>query len=257
MTTPVFKTSNEFRKALLDGECLIGCWASLGSQATAEMLGLAGFDWILFDGEHSPNDLRSFIQQILALKGSRSAPVVRPAASDIVMVKQLLDIGFSNFLMPWIETKEQAENMVAATRYPPQGVRGVSVATRANRYGYSVDYHHKANENISVIAQIETRTAVENVEEIAAVEGIDALFIGPSDLSASYGVFGQSHHPEVEEAIGHVAAAGKRHRKSLGVLAPVEANARKYLANGFNLVSVGSDIGLFRKAADELRTRFS
>lgn len=255
--TPYSAFPNTFRQSLTARKRLVGCWSSLASASTTEILGMAGFDWLLLDGEHAPNTLQTFIPQLLSLKDSPSAPVVRPPCCEPVIIKQLLDIGFANFLMPWIETREQAQNAVAYTRYPPEGCRGVSVGNRANRFGFVTDYFKQANEQIGVIVQIESLPGVENVEEIAAVDGIDGLFIGPSDLTAAYGAFGQLTHPDVAAAIQKIVDAGKRHHKTLGVLAPNEADAKRFLAMGFNLVAVGSDIGLLRNAATDLSQRFT
>lgn len=247
---------NSFRRDILAGKPLIGCWASLANATTTEILGMAGFDWILIDGEHAPNELNTFIPQLMALKDSPSAPVVRPQSVDPILIKRLLDIGFANFLMPQVDAVEQAQLAVSATRYPPEGIRGVSVGHRANRYGYVSNYYQEANDNISVCVQIESRTAVENVAAIAAVEGIDGLFIGPSDLSAAYGHFGELEHPEIKEAIEVVYAAGSAAGKAVGILAPVPSDAERYLEMGMTLVAVGSDLGLFRKATMDLRERF-
>jgi len=161
-------------------------------------------DLILIDGEHAPNDYTTFITQLQALKDSESAPVVRPQWFDPVVIKRLLDIGFFNFLIPFIETEEMAKNAVASTRYPPAGKRGIGTAHRSNKFGYMTDYFDRINDDICVTVQIESTRAVENVDAIAAVEGIDALFIGPSDLSAGMGHFLQPTHPEVQKGIARI-----------------------------------------------------
>src|SRR5262245_37518614 len=171
---------NQFRADLRAGKRLIGCWSSLAGPITTEILGLAGFDWILLDGEHSPNDVTTFVPQLMALKGSPSAPVVRPPWNEPVIIKRLLDIVFHNFLLPYVETKEQASSAVASTRYPPDGVRGVSVAHRSNMYGTVPGYFPDINENIAVLLQIESRQGFGAVDDIAAVDGVDGLFVGPS-----------------------------------------------------------------------------
>jgi 2-dehydro-3-deoxyglucarate aldolase len=247
---------NTFRQDLLAGKKLIGCWASLASHITTEILGYAGFDWLLIDGEHAPNDFQSFITQLMALKDSVSAPVVRPQWAEPVMIKRLLDIGFYNFLMPFIESGEQARAVVAATRYPPQGIRGVGTAHRSNRYGYAPDYFARINDNISVMVQIESVKALKNIDEIAAVDGVDGLFIGPSDLSAGIGHFGQPMHPEVQQAMEAIVKSAKAHGKPTGILAPVEKDARHYLEMGMTFVAVGGDVGLFKSASKALCDRF-
>jgi 2-dehydro-3-deoxyglucarate aldolase len=256
MTTPYIAMPNSFRRDLQAGKQLIGCWVSLASNISTEILGYAGFDWLLVDGEHAPNEMSSFISQLQALKDSSSAPVVRPPWSEPVIIKRLLDIGFYNFLMPWIETAEQARAAVAATRYPPQGVRGMGTGHRSNRYGYVADYFTTINDNISVMVQIESSKSVDNAEAIAAIDGIDALFIGPSDLSAAMGFMGQPNHPDVQAAMARVLAAGTKHKKAVGILAPVEDDARRYLEQGMTFVAVGGDVGLLRTASKGLADKF-
>ncbi|MDO4227225.1 2-dehydro-3-deoxyglucarate aldolase [Neisseria sp.] len=247
---------NPLRQKLKAGETLIGCWSALGSPITTEVLGLAGFDWLLLDGEHAPNDVLSFIPQLMALKGSPGMPVVRPPSNDPVIIKRLLDIGFYNFLIPFVETEADAAQAVASTRYPPQGIRGVSVSHRSNGYGSVPDYYNIVNDNIGIFVQIENQAGVDNSEAIAATEGIDCLFVGPSDLSASLGYLGQPNHPEVQQTIQHIFANAKKHGKACGILAPVEEDARRYLAGGATFVAVGSDLGVFRSATAALCNKF-
>ncbi len=247
---------NRFRQDLVAGKPLIGCWCSLGSPITTEVMGVAGFDWLLLDGEHAPNDVLSFIPQLMALKDSASAPVVRPQWNDMVMIKRLLDAGLYNFLIPFVESADDARRAVAATRYPPQGVRGVSVSHRSNRYGTVPEYFQTINDNISVIVQIESRKAVAAIDEICAVDGVDCVFIGPSDLAAGYGYLGNPLHPEVQEAMQKIIASAKAHGKPAGILAPVEADARRYLEMGLTFVAVGSDLGVFRNASQALRDKY-
>lgn len=256
MTTPYCPMPNGFRRDLRTGRTLIGCWLSLGSPITTEVVGTAGFDWLLLDAEHAPNDVLSLIPQLMALKDSPSAPVVRPPWNDTVLIKRLLDAGVHNFLIPMVESAEQAAAAVAATRYPPQGVRGVSVSQRSNRYGAVPDYFQRINDEIAVAVQIETRAGVAEAARIAAVDGIDALFIGPSDLAAAYGHLGQPGHPEVQHAIAEVLAAAGSAGKPTGILAPVEADARRYMAMGMSLVAVGSDLGVLRTQTQALADKF-
>lgn len=247
---------NRLRVDLLAGKRLIGLWSSLAHPITTEVAGLAGFDWMLLDGEHAPNDIATFIPQLMALKDSPSAPVVRPSWNDTVEIKRLLDAGFYNFIIPMVETAEAARNAVAATRYPPEGNRGVSVSQRSNRYATVPDYFTLANRNMCVIVQIESHAGVAAAGEIAAVEGVDCVFVGPSDLAANFGHLGNANHPEVQDAIGRVFAAAKAAGKPAGILAPVEADARRYLAMGASFVGVGSDLGVFRAATQALRDKF-
>jgi 2-dehydro-3-deoxyglucarate aldolase len=241
---------------LVAHKTLIGCWASLASNITTEILGYAGFDWILIDGEHAPNELHNFITQLQALKDSPSAPVVRPQWAEPIILKRLLDIGFHNFLLPFIDTAEQAKAAVAATRYPPKGTRGIALGHRGNRFGYVPDYLTRVNDHITVMVQIESRTALANVEEIAAVDGVDGLFIGPSDLSAAFGHLGQPSHTEVQEAIASIVTRVKKVGKPVGILTTVEEDARRYLDMGMSFVAVGVDVGLFRNATKALSDRF-
>jgi 2-dehydro-3-deoxyglucarate aldolase len=247
---------NTFRRSVLAGQRLIGCWSSLANPITTEILGLAGFDWLLFDAEHSPNDVLTLIPQLMALKDSPSAPVVRPPVNDAVILKRLLDAGFYNFLIPSVESAEEARRAVAATRYPPAGIRGVSVAQRSNRYGTVPDYFTTVNDQICVLVQIESRAGLENLDDICAVEGVDGIFIGPSDLAAALGHLGNPSHGEVQGAMGDIFACAGRHGRTVGILAPAEADARRYLEQGARFVAVGSDQGLFRTATQTLRDRF-
>jgi 2-dehydro-3-deoxyglucarate aldolase len=193
---------------------------------------------------------------LMALKDSSSAPIVRPQWSEPVIVKRLLDIGFFNFLFPFINSAEEARAAVAATRYPPEGIRGVSISHRGNKYGYVPDYHATVNDNITVLVQIESQQGLDNVEAIAKVDGVDGLFIGPSDLSVALGHFNEPMHPEVQEAMQRILEVGKATGTAVGILAPVEAHARHYLEMGMTFVSVGADQGLFKNATLELRKKF-
>jgi 2-dehydro-3-deoxyglucarate aldolase len=258
MTSPAPYSAfpNQFRQDLLAGKRLIGCWSALGSPISAEVLGLAGFDWILLDSEHAPNDVLTLIPQLMALKDSPSAPVVRPAWNDTVLIKRLLDAGCYNFLIPYVQSADEARAAVAATRYPPEGVRGVSIAQRSNRYGTVKDYFQVINDNIAVLVQIESQKGVEAADEIAAVPGVDCLFVGPGDLAAALGHIGNPSQPDVQAAMKRVLDAAARHGKASGILAPAEADARRYLEMGFNFVGVGSDLGVFRAATQALRDKY-
>ena len=199
----------------------------------------------------------TFIPQLMALKDSVSAPVVRPAWNDPVELKRLLDAGFYNFLIPFVETADEASAAVAATRYPPQGFRGVSVSQRGNRYGTVKDYFERVNEQTCVMVQIESRKGMAAAAEIAAVDGVDGVFIGPSDLAAGLGQLGNPNHPDVQDAMPQIFAAVSATGKPLGILAPVEADARRYLEMGATFVAVGSDLGVFRAGTQALRDRFA
>lgn len=255
--TPYRPFPNQFKQDLLAGKRLIGCWASLASPISTEVLGIAGFDWVLLDGEHAPNDVISFVPQLMALKDSSSAPVVRPTSNNAVEIKRLLDAGFYNFLIPMVQNASDAARAVAATRYPPEGVRGVSVAQRSNRYGAVANYFQEINQHIAVAVQIESPQAVAAVYDIAATPGVDCVFVGPSDLAATYGHLGNAGHQEVQAAIAHIFAECKRAGKPSGILAPVEADARRYMDMGATFVAVGSDLGVFRQAMQSLKDRYA
>ena len=256
MTAPYRPFPNAFKRRLLAGETLIGCWCSLANPITTEVLGIAGFDLLLLDGEHSPNDVRTFIPQLMALKDSASAPIVRPSWNEAVEIKRLLDAGFYNFLVPFVQTADDARRAVAATRYPPEGIRGVSVSQRSNRFGTVADYFRDINSQICVLVQIESRAGLAAAGEIAAVDGVDGIFVGPSDLAAAFGHLGKPDHPSVQEAIAEIFSKAKAAGKPSGILAPVETDARRYLSMGASFVAVGSDLGVFRNATQQLRDRF-
>lgn len=247
---------NRFRQRLLQGDTLIGCWCALANPVSTEVLGLAGFDWLVLDGEHAPNDITTFVPQLMALKGSPSAPVVRPPTNEPVIIKRLLDIGFYNFLIPFVETEEQALRAVSSTRYPPAGIRGVSVSHRCNNYGTVPEYFSLINDNITVLTQIESQDGVDNIDAIAAVDGVDGIFVGPGDLSAALGYLGAPNHPEVQRVIQHIFARARAQGKPSGILAPAEADARRYLEWGARFVAVGSDLGVFRSATQSLYDKF-
>jgi 4-hydroxy-2-oxoheptanedioate aldolase len=247
---------NNFKRAVAAGRPQIGLWCSLCSNIAAEVVADAGFDWILIDTEHAPNELPMVLSQLQALVGGTAEPIVRPAWNDTVLMKRLLDIGVQNFLVPYVQTAEEARAAVAAARYPPQGIRGVAVTHRANRYGRVKDYFKRANDEICVLVQIETATALKNLEAIAAVEGVDGLFIGPSDLAAALGHLGDNGHAEVRAAIEDAFARIRKSGKAPGILAPAEADARHWLGQGCVVLGVGSDAGLLARHGEDLAARF-
>ncbi len=256
LAVPYQSFPNSFKRDLLAGKRLVGCWTSLANPITTEILGLAGFDWVLLDGEHSPNDVISFIPQLMALKDSASAPVVRPASNNAVEIKRLLDAGFYNFLIPMVESAAEAARAVAATRYPPQGIRGVSVSQRSNRYGTVPEYFKGINAQISVLVQIESRAGAAAARAIAALDGVDCIFVGPSDLAAALGHLGNASHPDVQAMIAAIFADAKAAGKPTGILAPVEADARRYMEMGATFVGVGSDLGVFRSGTQALADKY-
>jgi 4-hydroxy-2-oxoheptanedioate aldolase len=247
---------NRFKRALREGRRQVGLWTVLGTGTSAEILAAAGFDWLLIDTEHAPNELTTVLEQLRAMQGGTATPVVRPVWNDFVVFKRLLDIGAQSFLVPSVQSAEEARRAVAATRYPPLGNRGVAVTHRANRYGAVAGYHAHAHEQICVLVQIETRRALADLEAIAAVDGVDGLFIGPSDLAADLGHLGENRHPEAIAAFEDACARARRAGKPIGILAPVEEDARRYLEMGFTYVAVGNDASLLRQAAEQTRRKF-
>ncbi len=243
---------NQFKQALRSGRQLIGLWSSLASAAATEILADSGFDWILIDTEHAPNETPMVADHLRAASLGTAAPVVRPAWNDAVILKRLLDVGAQTLLVPFVQSVEEAERAVAATRYPPRGVRGVAAVHRANRYGRVPEYFQRADDEMCVLVQLETRKSLDALEQIAAVDGVDGVFIGPSDLAASLGYLGQNAHPEVRRAIADACRRAQNVGTPIGILAPVEADARAYLDMGFNYVAVGSDVVTLRKGCDAL-----
>ncbi|SRR6266568_1474596 len=248
---------NALKRALREGRPQVGLWSGLATPHTVAVVAGAGFDWLLLDAEHAPADLSATHAQLQAMAGGTATPVVRPAWNDPVLLKRYLDLGVQTFLVPMVQDAVEARRAVAATRYPPEGIRGVSVAMRANDFGRVKEYHHRANAEICLQVQLETRRSLENLEAIAAVDGIDGLFIGPSDLAADLGHLADSGHPEVRAAIDgairRIVAAGK----TAGILAPVEADARHWLGLGATFVAVGSDVGLLARGSEALAAKFA
>jgi 4-hydroxy-2-oxoheptanedioate aldolase len=247
---------NHLKRALRAGRAQIGMWSSLANPITTEVIAGAGFDWILIDTEHSPNELRTVLSQLHSMQGGTASAVVRPAWNDPVLFKRLLDLGVQSFVVPWVQTADEARRAVEATRYPPHGIRGVAATTRANQYGRIKDYTARVHDELCVIVQLETSTALNNLEAIAAVEGIDGLFIGPSDLAANLGHLGNNPHPEVRTAIEDAIGRIRRTGKFGGILAPIEADARHWLDRGFLFVAVGSDVALLARQSEALAARF-
>lgn len=247
---------NAFKAALRAGRSQIGLWSSLPGPYVAELLAGAGYDWLLLDTEHSPGDPLTVLPQLQAVAPYPTAAVVRPATNDPVLIKRFLDLGAQTLLVPYVQTAEEAAAAVAAMRYPPRGIRGVSGVTRATRFGRVLGYATRVEEQLCLLVQIETGEALERLEEIAAVEGVDGVFIGPADLAASLGHAGNAGHPEVvatiEDAIARVLAAGK----PAGILTPDVAFAKRCLQLGTTFTAVGVDAGLLVKGVEGLRAGF-
>ncbi|HTN66604.1 MAG TPA: 4-hydroxy-2-oxoheptanedioate aldolase [Burkholderiaceae bacterium] len=248
---------NQFKRALAAGDTQIGLFLGLANGYSAEVVATAGFDWLLIDGEHGPNDLRSVIEQLQALAAYPVRPVVRTVDHDAARIKQLLDGGAQTLMVPMVENAEQARALVRAMRYPPHGIRGVGTAmARAARWNGVEDYFAHADSEMCLIVQIESRAGLAELDAILQVEGVDAVFIGPSDLAASMGHLGKPGHPEVkaalEGAIAKIAAAGK----AAGIFSADPAVAAAYQAMGARFLLVGVDALLLRNAAVALAAKF-
>jgi len=251
-------TGNPFKAALKAGKPQIGLWLSMASPYMAEVSATAGFDWLLIDGEHSPNDLQSTLSALQAIAPYPSQPVVRVVEGSEHLIKQVLDIGAQTLLVPMVDTAAQAAHMVAATRYPPQGVRGVgSAIARASRWNARSDYLAVADDEVCLLVQAESTTAMANLAAICAVEGVDGVFIGPADLAASMGHRGQSGHPEVQAAIDAAIKTITASGKAAGILTGDVAQARRYLALGCTFVAVGVDVLVYANAARALAAEMS
>lgn len=248
---------NSFKRAIREGRRQIGLWAGLADPYVAELLANAGFDWLLFDAEHAPNDVRSVLAQLQAVAPYPVQPIVRPVQADVALIKQYLDIGAQTLLLPMVESAEQAARVVSATRYPPEGIRGVgSALARASRWNRIDNYLHTASDDICVLAQVESVNALRNLESIARVDGVDGVFFGPADLSASMGKRGNPADPSVQEAIVAGIECVKRHGKAAGILASTPELAHKYLDLGALFVAVGVDTTLLLRAATQLAATF-
>lgn len=251
------KMLNEFKLALQGGKPQVGLWLGLTDPYSAEICAGAGFDWLLVDGEHAPNDVRSILSILQALAPYPLTPVVRPPVAERHLIKQYLDLGVQTLLLPMIDTAAQAREVVAATRYPPHGTRGVgSALARASRWNAIPDYLSRADNEVCVLVQVETKEALQNLNEILAVDGVDGVFIGPADLSGSLGHLGNPGHPDVlaaiEDALTRIVSTGK----AAGILSSDEKAVRRYLELGATFVAVGVDTSLLARAARDLAAKF-
>jgi 4-hydroxy-2-oxoheptanedioate aldolase len=247
---------NRFKRSLNQRQ-QIGMFSTLGSPMLAELLAGCGFDWILLDTEHSPNDMPEVIAQLQAMSAFEVSPIVRPAWSDMVLVKRYLDAGAQTLLFPCIQSAAEAAAAVSYTRYPPRGARGVSGSTRAAAYGLNPDYLRSAEEDLCVIVQIETTEGLENLEAIAAVDGVDAVFIGPADLAASMGHLGNGQHPLVQAAVDDAFRRLRAIGKPAGYLTLNESEAERRIADGVNFVGVATDTSIITRAATALVRRMA
>ena len=234
---------NPFKTDLLQGNTLIGCWLSLANSYSTEAMGVAGFDWLLIDGEHAPNDIRSMREQIIALDSSPSHAIVRLPIGETWMIKQVLDIGAQTILVPMVESADEARALVRACRYPPTGVRGVGYAvTRAGKFGEIPDYGTTADDQTCLLVQVENRKGLDALDEILTVDGVDGVFVGPADLAADMGHMGDAMHPDMQaliyETIARIAAAGK----APGILSLNDEMTQKAMDAGARFVAVGVDM---------------
>jgi 4-hydroxy-2-oxoheptanedioate aldolase len=247
---------NAFKAAIKAGKPQIGLWCSIPSNYTAELLAGAGFDWLLLDTEHTPVDIETVVTQLQAVAPYPTTPIVRVPVNDKTTIKRYLDTGAQTLLIPMVDTVEDAKAAVAYTRFPEAGFRGVAGATRATRFGRVKNYHVNAHKEICTLIQVESREALTHIEAMAALDGIDGIFIGPADLHASLGYLGERAHkdilPVIDDAIRRIAKAGK----APGILTDSEENARRWLDCGATFVAVGADTGLLARNAEALAAKF-
>lgn len=248
---------NILKQTLAKGRPAIGLWCSLAEALTTEVMAGAGADWLLIDAEHSPNDLRSVVAQLQVAAAFPCEAAVRLPSDDANLIKQFMDAGARSLMIPNVRSADQARSIAGAMAYAPfGGIRGFSVGHRANQFGRIRDYHHKARDNQFLAVQIECEAGVANAKDIAAIEGVDALFVGPGDLSTNLGAMGNPNADHVQQAIAQVREAARSAGKAAGILAPQKADADRYLAEGFTMVAVGSDLGLLARGADNLVASF-
>jgi 4-hydroxy-2-oxoheptanedioate aldolase len=248
--------ANPFKRSLAAGRQQIGLWCSLANHYSIEVVAGAGFDWLLLDCEHSPNDLESLLSQLQAAAPYPVAPVVRLPWNDTVAIKRVLDIGALSLLIPYVQNAEEARRAVAAVRYPPAGVRGVGGTTRATRFGRVEDYARRAHQEICLLVQTETREALNEIEAIAAVDGVDGIFIGPADLHASLGYPGETANPAVLPMIDEALARIRKAGKAPGVLMADNVLAQRFIDAGCLFTAVGADVGLLARGAEQLAAKF-
>ncbi len=233
------------RERVLSGEPMFGTWCNLGSHITAEMAGLSGVDWVLLDLEHGSGDYDALVHQLQAIEGTPAAPIVRIAWNEPYRFKRVLDLGASGIMVPWVNSAGEAKMVAESMRYPPQGTRGVAKTIRATKFGAEFDdYFAGANDGLLTVTQIERVEGVKNAEEIAAIDGVDVLFIGPMDLTTGMGIQGQFDHPDFREALATVVKACRKHGKSAGYLLSNRDELEERLSEGFTFIANGADGGM-------------
>ncbi|MDB5801296.1 MAG: 5-keto-4-deoxy-D-glucarate aldolase [Rhodocyclales bacterium] len=247
---------NHFKDAILKNKLQIGLFSLLSHHVSAEILAGCGFDWLILDTEHAPSDVLLVLQQLQAMSGGTAHAVVRPSHNDVVLIKRLLDIGVQTLMVPHVQNAAEARQAVASMWYPPRGIRGLGPVSRAANYGRILNYHEHAEKELCLIVQIENQEGLDNIEEIAAVEGVDAIFIGPGDLSAELGYIGRATHPDMrrvfKDAIARITACGK----PAGIVAGDEALAREYVGAGVTVLASGADALLLARAGEDVAQRF-
>lgn len=248
---------NPFKQALTEGKTVFGCWLGLADTFSAEVMGTAGFDWLVIDGEHAPNDLRSILAQLQVLEASPSHPVVRVPIGQTYMIKQVLDAGAQTVLVPMVDNADQARQLVRDVRYPPHGDRGVGYAlTRAAQFSKIADYGTTADAQICLLVQVESIKGLENLDDILALDGIDGVFIGPADLAADMGHMGDALHPDVQDAImgalSKIDAAGK----AAGILSTKDEMTHAAIKAGARFVAVGADVLILSHTAQALASKW-
>jgi len=247
---------NNFKHAIRAGRQQIGLWVSLANPYSAELVAGSGFDWLVLDGEHSPNAPTTVISQLQAVAAYPVSAIVRPAWNDKVLIKRYLDIGAQSLLIPYVQNANEAAEAVAAIRYPTRGVRGVAGVTRASRFGRVADYARRAEEELCLLVQIETREGLESLEAIAKTDGVDGVFIGPADLAAALGHLGNQQHPEVQSAIQDAIKRIRGLGKPAGILATDEASTRRYIEWGTTFTAVGLDAMVLARETEKLAAKF-
>lgn len=247
---------NRFKRALAEGRQQIGLWNSITGTVVAELLATTGYDWLVIDTEHALTDVPDTLGMMQAMAPYPVSAVVRPAVNDIVLIKRLLDLGAQTLLIPFVQNAEEARAAVTAMRYPPRGMRGVALVTRGSRFGQVEGYATRAEEELCLIVQVETAEALSQIEAIAAVDGVDGIFIGPSDLAASMGHAGNARHPEVQAAIKAAIARIRAAGKPAGILAVDPAFARQCIEWGTTFTAVGVDVLMLLQAAKGMVAQF-
>jgi len=248
--------ANTFKQAIAAGRQQIGLWVSLASAYSVEVCAGAGFDWLVIDTEHSPNEVDTTLAQLQVVAAYPVAPVVRPAWNDKVLIKRHLDIGAQTLLIPYVQDAAEAAAAVAAIRFPTRGVRGVAGVTRASRFGRVSDYAKRAEDELCLLVQVENRAGLDNLEAIAKVDGVDGVFVGPADLAAGLGHLGEQSHAEVQSAIRDAIARIRACGKAAGILATDEASTRRYIEWGTTFTAVGLDAMVLARELDKLGARF-